>query len=46
MTLATVVSGEYDLGSPVPEGTDSILFSGLSDDQIVNLQDALNALGN
>jgi hypothetical protein len=45
MTLATVVTGEVDLGNPVPEGTDSILFSGLSDDQIDNLIDSLNALG-
>lgn len=43
MTLSTVITGQFDEGNPVPEGTDSILFSGLTDDDIQQIQDALNA---
>lgn len=43
MTLSTVITGQFDAGDPVPEGTDSIQFSNLTDDEIQQIQDALNA---
>ncbi|KAI1180455.1 hypothetical protein F4777DRAFT_574217 [Nemania sp. FL0916] len=43
MTLATVITGKYDAGNPVPMGSSSILFQNLSDDDIKEIQDALDA---
>ncbi len=34
MTLSTVITGQFNAGNPIPEGTDSILFSNLSDDDV------------
>lgn len=42
MTLSGVLTGEYNEGNPVPQGVDSILFTGLSDESIDEIQDALN----
>ncbi|KAI4603746.1 hypothetical protein LQW54_004827 [Pestalotiopsis sp. IQ-011] len=42
MTLATVITGKYDAGNPIPEGSDSILFQNMSSDDMKALQDALN----
>lgn len=43
MTLSGVLTGQYNEGNPVPQGTDSILFTGLSDASIDEIQDALSA---
>ncbi|KAI0160015.1 hypothetical protein GGR52DRAFT_576748 [Hypoxylon sp. FL1284] len=43
MTLATVITGHYNAGNPIPEGSDSILFQNLSNDDIQSIQDALDA---
>lgn len=42
MTLSGVLTGQYNEGNPVPQGTDSILFTGLSDASIDEIQDALS----
>ncbi|KAL1884049.1 hypothetical protein Daus18300_000158 [Diaporthe australafricana] len=42
MTLSGVLTGEYNEGNPVPQGTDSILFTGLSESSIQEIQDALD----
>ncbi|KAI0010572.1 hypothetical protein F4779DRAFT_616539 [Xylariaceae sp. FL0662B] len=43
MTLVTVITGQYDEGDPIPKGTDSVLFQNLSNNDIQEIQDALNA---
>lgn len=43
MTLATVITGKYNAGNPIPEGSDSILFQNMSDDDLQALQNALNS---
>ncbi|KAI0434846.1 hypothetical protein F5Y09DRAFT_354841 [Xylaria sp. FL1042] len=43
MTLATVITGQFDVGNPVPMGSSSILFQNLSSDDIQQIQDALDA---
>jgi len=43
MTLSTVITGKFDEGNPVPQGTDSIQFSGLNDADVKAIQNALNA---
>lgn len=43
MTLATVITGEFNTGTPVPQGTDSILFQNLTDEEIQEIQDALDS---
>lgn len=42
MTLSGVLTDKYNEGNPVPQGTDSILFTGLSDESIQEIQDALD----
>lgn len=42
MTLATVITGEFNVGNPVPQGTDSMLFQNLSNEDIQEIQDALD----
>lgn len=42
MTLSGVVTGKYNEGNPVPQGVDSVLFTGLSDETIDEIQDALS----
>ncbi|KAI2602306.1 hypothetical protein GGR54DRAFT_645171 [Hypoxylon sp. NC1633] len=42
MTLATVITGQFDEGSPVPQGTDSILFQNLTNEEIREIQDAID----
>lgn len=34
MTLSTVITGNYDTGNQVPQGTDSMLFLDLTADQV------------
>ncbi|KAF7526540.1 hypothetical protein G7054_g10744 [Neopestalotiopsis clavispora] len=43
MTLATVITGTVNAGNPVPQGTDSILFQNLTDDELRAMQSALDA---
>lgn len=43
MTLSTVITGQFDAGNPVPQGSDSVLFQNLADSDIAAIQDALNA---
>lgn len=43
MNLATVLTGQFDQGNPVPLSSDSIRFTGLTDDDVNQIQDALNA---
>lgn len=43
MTLLTVITGQYDEGNPIPQGSDSALFQNLSDDDIEALQNALDS---
>ncbi|KAI1808697.1 hypothetical protein F4811DRAFT_548705 [Daldinia bambusicola] len=43
MTLSGVVTGKYNAGNPVPMGTDKILFQNLSNDEINQIQSALEA---
>ncbi|KAH7309823.1 hypothetical protein B0I35DRAFT_463737 [Stachybotrys elegans] len=43
MTLATVITGEHNQGSPIPMGSDSILFQNLSNEEIMEIQAALDA---
>ncbi|TVY16137.1 hypothetical protein LARI1_G006239 [Lachnellula arida] len=43
MTLSTVITGKFDEGNPVPQGADSIQFSGLKDADVTAIQNALNA---
>ncbi|RYO90992.1 hypothetical protein DL762_002423 [Monosporascus cannonballus] len=43
MTLATVITSQYNQGNPIPMGSDSILFQNLSDEGIQEIQTALNA---
>lgn len=43
MTLLTVLTDEHSAGSPVPEGTDSALFTDLSEEEIHEIQVALDA---
>jgi hypothetical protein len=43
MTLSTIITGKFNEGNPVPQGTDSILFSNLSAESIQEIQDALDA---
>lgn len=43
MTLATVITGKYDEGNPVPMGSSSMQFSGLSDSDIDDIENALTA---
>ncbi|KAI4782783.1 hypothetical protein E4T52_02326 [Aureobasidium sp. EXF-3400] len=38
MVLATVLTGSYNAGYPVPLGADSLRFSGLTDDELHQLQ--------
>lgn len=45
MTLVTVITGQYDEGNPVPMGSDSVQFSGLSDSDIDEIESALTAKG-
>lgn len=45
MTLVTVITGKYDEGNPVPMGSDSVQFSGLSDSEIDDIESALTAKG-
>lgn len=42
MTLSGVLTDKYNEGNPVPQGVDSILFTGLSNESIDELQDALS----
>ncbi|KAI5244728.1 hypothetical protein E4T43_03583 [Aureobasidium subglaciale] len=42
MNLATVITGDYNAGNPVPMSSDSILFSGLSNKQLQSIQNALD----
>ncbi|RYP07318.1 hypothetical protein DL765_009195 [Monosporascus sp. GIB2] len=43
MTLATVITGQYNQGNPIPMGSDSILFQNLSDEDVQEIQAALDA---
>ncbi|KAI1377696.1 hypothetical protein F4677DRAFT_459001 [Hypoxylon crocopeplum] len=43
MTLLTVITGVFDEGNPVPQGNDAVLFEGLSNADIKEIQDALDA---
>ncbi|KAI1456557.1 hypothetical protein F4805DRAFT_458558 [Annulohypoxylon moriforme] len=43
MTLVTVITGKYDEGNPIPEGSDSVLFQNLSNDDINQIENALKA---
>ncbi|KAK7739769.1 hypothetical protein SLS53_005739 [Cytospora paraplurivora] len=43
MTLSTVLTGQYNTGNPVPEGTDSILFQNLNSTEIQEIHDALES---
>lgn len=43
MTLSTVITGNYDTGNPVPQGSDSMLFQDLTADQVQEIQDALDS---
>lgn len=43
MTLVTVIAGQYDEGTPVVQGTDSVLFQNLTAADMQQIQDALDA---
>jgi hypothetical protein len=43
MTLSTIITGKFDAGNPVPQGTDSISFTNLSNEDVQAIQDALDA---
>ncbi|KAI3399861.1 hypothetical protein diail_5372 [Diaporthe ilicicola] len=43
MTLLTVLTGDYNVGNPLPQGSDSALFRDLTNDDINNLENALKA---
>ncbi|KZF26456.1 hypothetical protein L228DRAFT_235526 [Xylona heveae TC161] len=43
MDLSTVITGDYDAGDPIPMSSSSILFQGLSDDELNQIRDAVNA---
>ncbi|KAI1208925.1 uncharacterized protein F4807DRAFT_461048 [Annulohypoxylon truncatum] len=43
MTLVTVITGKYDEGNPIAEGSDSIMFQNLSNDDISQIESALKA---
>jgi hypothetical protein len=43
MTLSTIITGKFNEGNPVPQGTDAISFSNLSNEAIQEIQDALDA---
>ncbi|KAI1743973.1 hypothetical protein F4680DRAFT_326025 [Xylaria scruposa] len=43
MTLATVITGQFNVGNPVPMGSSSILFQNLSSEDMQEIQDALDA---
>ncbi|KAJ6017128.1 hypothetical protein N7451_000507 [Penicillium sp. IBT 35674x] len=43
MDLATVITGKFDEGNPVPLSNNAIRFSGLTNDDINKIQDALDS---
>lgn len=43
MTLSGVMTGKYNEGNPVPMGVDSIMFTGLTDETIDEIENALSA---
>ncbi|KAI7553544.1 hypothetical protein KC331_g1152 [Hortaea werneckii] len=43
MNLATVITGDYNAGNPIPQGSSSILFRGLTQAQLQQIQDTLDA---
>lgn len=43
MTLTGVITGVYEEGNPVPMGSSSVQFSGLTDADINEIQAALDA---
>ncbi|KAI9147431.1 hypothetical protein HJFPF1_12451 [Paramyrothecium foliicola] len=43
MTLATVITGQHNQGNPIPMGSASILFQNLSNEEIMEIQAALDA---
>jgi hypothetical protein len=45
MTLLNVITGQFDEGNPIPQGTDSALFTNLSREDIQTIQNALDARG-
>lgn len=42
MNLATVITGKFDQGNPVPLSNNAVRFTGLTDDDIHQMEDALN----
>jgi len=42
MNLATVITGDYNAGNPIPMSSSSILFRGLTKDQLQQIQDTLD----
>jgi hypothetical protein len=42
MNLATVITGDYNAGNPIPMSSSSILFRGLTQDQLQQIQDTLD----
>jgi len=43
MNLATVLTGKFDEGNPVPLSNNAVRFTGLTDDDVNKMQDALSA---
>lgn len=43
MTLSGVMTDKYNEGHPVPMGVDSMLFTGLTDETIDQIEDALTS---
>ncbi|GAP84638.1 hypothetical protein SAMD00023353_1101730 [Rosellinia necatrix] len=43
MTLATVITGQFNVGNPIPMGSSSILFQNLSSEDMQEIQNALDA---
>jgi hypothetical protein len=43
MNLATVITGDYNAGNPIPMSSSSILFRGLTQDQLQQIQDTLDS---
>lgn len=43
MSLATVLTGQFNEGNPVPLSNNAVRFTGLTDDDVNQIQDALNA---
>ncbi|KAI7532049.1 hypothetical protein KC331_g13778 [Hortaea werneckii] len=43
MNLAIVITGDYNAGNPIPQGSSSILFRGLTQAQLQQIQDTLDA---